>query len=119
MNCLTKTNPIQTQFMVSRVEPLDCVASGEGFQRSGFWHYWQFKGQPLKKTLVRIPGPSWTAYLLIPNTNPEIFSSARPAWFEDTEFESGVFSVSVKIRAFLSFSHFLFAQITKSQNIKV
>jgi len=26
---------------------------------SGFWHQRQRKGQPLRKTVVRMPGPSW------------------------------------------------------------
>ena len=27
---------------------------------SGFWHHRQRRGQPFRKTVVRIPGPSWT-----------------------------------------------------------
>ena len=32
--------------------------SGSTFQDSMFWHQRQRKGQPLKKTRLRIPGPS-------------------------------------------------------------
>src|SRR5271157_87761 len=33
---------------------------GAGFMHSGFWHHAQSSGQPLKKTVVLIPGPSCT-----------------------------------------------------------
>ena len=35
--------------------------SGAEFWLSGLWHHQHESGQPLKKTAVRIPGPSWTA----------------------------------------------------------
>jgi len=41
-----------------------------GPRLSGLWHHWQLSGQPLKKTVVRIPGPSWMAYLLRSNIIP-------------------------------------------------
>ena len=28
------------------------------FQVSGFWQYWQRSGQPLRNTVMRVPGPS-------------------------------------------------------------
>ena len=37
---------------------------------SGLWHHQQDKGQPFRKTVVRIPGPSWTANRFISKINP-------------------------------------------------
>ncbi len=39
---------------------------------SGLWHHTHLSGHPLKNTVVRIPGPSCTAFLLIPDINPVI-----------------------------------------------
>jgi hypothetical protein len=43
------------------------------FNPSGLWHHQQFNGQPLKKTVDRMPGPSWIAYLFMSNIIPVIY----------------------------------------------
>ncbi len=35
------------------------ATSGAPSRLSGLWHQSQRRGQPLMKTVVRIPGPSW------------------------------------------------------------
>ena len=39
---------------------------------SGFWHHTQDRGQPLKKTVVRMPSPSWVENLRISKIVPFI-----------------------------------------------
>jgi len=48
------------------------MAWGLGFCVSGLWHQRQRNGQPLKKTLVRIPGPSLTEKGIISVITPRI-----------------------------------------------
>jgi len=38
---------------------------------SGLWHHQQLNGQPLKNTVVLMPGPSWIAYRLMLKIVPE------------------------------------------------
>jgi hypothetical protein len=52
--------------------------SGHAFQLSGLWHHWHRSGQPLRKTVVRIPRPSWMAYLLMSKTYPDPARRASP-----------------------------------------
>ncbi len=44
--------------------------SGSGDWLSGLWHHQQRSGQPLRKTVVRMPGPSCTAKRSTRNTTP-------------------------------------------------
>ena len=44
--------------------------SGLGDWLSGLWHHQQRSGQPLRKTVVRMPGPSCTAKRSTRNTTP-------------------------------------------------
>ena len=37
----------------------ESISSGRKDCDSGFWHQRQRRGQPLKNTVVRMPGPSW------------------------------------------------------------
>ena len=46
------------------------MSSGSGFWDSGLEHHTQLSGQPLKKTVVRMPGPSSMLYLWILKTVP-------------------------------------------------
>jgi len=41
---------------------------------SGFWHQRQRRGQPFRKTVVRIPGPSWTENRWRSKTRPVVTS---------------------------------------------
>ena len=43
---------------------------GEGERLSGLWHQRQLRGQPLRKTVVRIPGPSWMENFWMSKTRP-------------------------------------------------
>lgn len=52
--------------------------SGHGCQLSGLWHHRHRNGQPLKNTVVRIPRPSWMAYLLMSNTHPDAAGRTSP-----------------------------------------
>ena len=54
------------------------VGSGEGFHDSGFEHQRQFRGHPLRKTVVLTPGPSSILYLWILNTIPSMTSFISP-----------------------------------------
>src|SRR5512138_3396464 len=56
------------------------ISSGRRCWPSGLWHQRQRRGQPLKKTVVRKPGPSWTENLRISNTMPvaELSKRSRP-----------------------------------------
>ena len=36
---------------------------GAGAMPSGLWHHGQLRGQPLRNTVVRTPGPSWKEHL--------------------------------------------------------
>ena len=44
---------------------------GEGLIPSGLWHHRQRRGQPLRNTVVRIPGPSWIEKRWISKTRPD------------------------------------------------
>jgi len=46
------------------------VTSGSGDRLSGLWHHQQSSGHPLRKTVVRMPGPSWSEYRWILKTAP-------------------------------------------------
>ncbi len=35
------------------------ISSGPGAWLSGLWHHQQESAHPLRKTVVRMPGPSW------------------------------------------------------------
>ena len=49
------------------------------FVLSGLWHHQQRSGQPLRKTVVRIPGPSWSEYRWMSKTRPvRLARSVRP-----------------------------------------
>lgn len=48
---------------------------------SGLWHQLQRNGQPFKKTVVRIPGPSNTANSSISKTIPSISAALVSMWF--------------------------------------
>lgn len=48
---------------------------------SGLWHQLQRNGQPFKKTVVRIPGPSNTANSSISKTIPSISAALVSKWF--------------------------------------
>ena len=37
---------------------------------SGLQHHWQRRAQPLRKTIVRIPGPSWMEYFWMSKMRP-------------------------------------------------
>ncbi len=52
--------------------------SGHAFQLSGLWHHRHRSGQPLKNTVVRIPCPSWMAYLLMSKIHPNGSDLASP-----------------------------------------
>ena len=44
--------------------------SDSGKMDSGLWHQTHERGQPLRKTVVRMPGPSWIANFLTSKTKP-------------------------------------------------
>jgi len=58
----------QTPQLVQRV--LIQINSCDTEMPSGLWHHAQRRGQPFRKTVVRIPGPSLTEYFWMLNTNP-------------------------------------------------
>jgi hypothetical protein len=47
-----------------------CRVSGSKLKPSGLWHQAQRRGQPLRKIVVRMPGPSCTANSLMSNSVP-------------------------------------------------
>jgi len=58
-----------------------CISSGVRFWDSGFEHHTQLNGQPLKKTVVRMPGPSSMLYLWMLNTVPVTLVTAAHSSF--------------------------------------
>jgi len=44
---------------MSRQRDSKILISGKRSQLSGLWHQRHESGQPFRKTVVRIPGPSW------------------------------------------------------------
>jgi hypothetical protein len=60
--------PIQRSFQKS--------GSGDALMDSGLWHQKQLRGQPLRKAVVRIPGPSWVEYRWMSKIRP--FTASLP-----------------------------------------
>ncbi len=54
-----------------------------GEMDSGLWHHQQLRGQPLKKIVVLIPGPSWREYFWILNTQPEVRQASLESMCEE------------------------------------
>jgi hypothetical protein len=52
-------------------------SSGVETWPSGLWHHAHLRGHPFRNTVVRIPGPSSVAYLLMSNTTPSVNLHAR------------------------------------------
>jgi hypothetical protein len=48
------------------------TTSGAADSPSGLWHHEQRSGQPLRKTAVRIPGPSWIEKRRMSKTTPAV-----------------------------------------------
>jgi len=48
------------------------IISGSGEIDSGLWHHAHCKGHPLRKTVVRMPGPSCTEKAMILKIKPLI-----------------------------------------------
>ena len=48
--------------------------SGNAACDSGLWHQMQRRGQPFRKTAVRIPGPSLTEVRFMSRTSPLVIS---------------------------------------------
>ena len=53
------------------------ISSRFGERPSGLWHQRQRSGQPFMNTVVRMPGPSYTANSLTSKTTPVIASAPR------------------------------------------
>ncbi len=54
------------------------ASSGSGDWLSGLWHHQQRSGQPFRNTVVRMPGPSWTAKRAMRKTTPVMPTASRP-----------------------------------------
>lgn len=50
------------------------ITSFSELRPSGLWHHQQASGQPLKKTVVRMPGPSWTENRWMLNMVADLFT---------------------------------------------
>ena len=50
--------------------PKRSECSGRSSQLSGLWHHRHLRGHPFRKTVVRIPGPSWMANRLTSKITP-------------------------------------------------
>jgi hypothetical protein len=46
------------------------IRTGADSMPSGLWHQAQERGQPLRNTVVRTPGPSWTEHRWMLKTSP-------------------------------------------------
>jgi hypothetical protein len=57
---------------------------------SGLWHQRQHKGHPFRNTVVRIPGPSFTAKRLISNIIPDMIET-KMKLFLNSPFEISLF----------------------------
>jgi len=55
------------------------LTTGRAAWLSGLWHHQQRNGQPFRKTVVRIPGPSWIEYRWMLSTIPECMFLLIPA----------------------------------------
>lgn len=73
---------VAAQAPQSRQETLLTISWGYGAIPSGLWHHAQRNGHPLRNTVVRIPGPSYTAISFISNTSPCIPVLHHPSVYD-------------------------------------
>lgn len=83
---------------------------------SGLWHHVQRNGQPFKKIVVRIPGPSWIANSSMLNIIPFFITCGILLPF--TEYyvkirEDSFFGLKSNLKKITLFRYFVFGVFTR------